>query len=79
MIEWDTGSRDVTARVSSSEFDSEAFPLGVENAAKKRLQGLNLDQRDFAPTIAGLLRVKPRACEIPIAFEPASREGPALR
>ena len=36
--------------------------------------GLNLNQRGFAPAIARLLRIEPGPGEIPIALEPASRE-----
>src|SRR5215472_3139750 len=75
MIERDTGRRDVAASVGRGDLDPEAFPLGVEDAIEERLDGLYLDQGDFAPTIAGLFRVEPSPCEIPIAFEPASREG----
>src|SRR5262249_3449271 len=76
MIEGDAGRCDVAVRVGSGELDPEAFPLGVEDTGEKRLDGLNLDQRDFASTIAGLFRVEPGPCKIPIAFEPASRERP---
>ena len=48
MIERDT-RRDVAAGVRSGELDSGTFPLGIEHAVEKRLNGLNLDQRDFAP------------------------------
>src|SRR5580704_6259307 len=76
MIEWDTGRRDIAAGVGGDELDPEPFPLSVEHAAEKRFDGLNLDQRDFAPAVARFFRVEPGSGEIPIALEPASRERP---
>ncbi len=75
MIERDTGRRDVAAGVGSGELDPAPFPLGVEHAAEKLFDGLNLDQRDFAPAVARLFRVEPGPGKIPIALEPASREN----
>ena len=76
MIEWDTGRRDVAARVGGGELDTEAFALGVVDAAEKRLDGLNLYQGDFPPTVAGLFRVEPGPGEIAIALQAAPRERP---
>ena len=67
MIERDTGRRDVAAGVGSGELDPKPFPLGVPHAAQERLDGLHLDQRDFAPAVARLFRVEPGPGEIPIA------------
>ena len=54
MIEWDTQGRNVAAGVGGGKLDSEPLPTGVEHAAEERLDGLYLDQRDFAPSMARL-------------------------
>jgi hypothetical protein len=46
-------------RVSTAASLTPSLPLSVEHAAQKRLDGLNLDERDFPPAIARLFRVKP--------------------
>src|SRR5262249_33635862 len=72
------GRRDVTAAVGGGELDPEAFSRGVEHAAEERLDGLDLDERDLAPTMARRLRVEPGPREIPIALEAASSKPPNL-
>src|SRR5580693_6858352 len=59
MVERDTGRRDVAAGVGSGELDPTPFSLGVQYPAEERLDGLLLDQRDFAPAVARLFRVEP--------------------
>jgi hypothetical protein len=41
-------------RVSTAASLTPSLPLSVEHAAQKRLDGLNLDERDFPPAIARL-------------------------
>src|ERR1700730_1019459 len=76
MIERDTGRRDVAAGIRRGGPDTELPPRGVGHAGEERLDGFDLDQRDFAPAMARRLRPEPGAGEIPIALKPASRERP---
>jgi hypothetical protein len=68
MIQWDTRGRNVAAGVRGSELDSEPPTSSVEHAAEERLDGLYLDQRDFAPSMARRLRIVARPSEIPVAL-----------
>src|SRR4051812_34025805 len=76
MIQWNTGRGDVAASVRGGDLDSESLPGGVAHALEERCDGLDLDQRDFAPAIARCLRVVPDPGEIPISLKPASRKSP---
>ena len=78
MIERNPGRRDVTAAVPGGELDPEAFSRGVEHPGEERLDGLDLDKRDLAPTMARRLRVEPDPGEISIALEAASWKRPNL-
>jgi hypothetical protein len=79
VIQWDTRGRSVAAGVRGSELDSEPLPGSVEHAAEERLDGLYLDQRDFAPSTARCIRIVARPSEIPVAPLDRALEAPALR
>jgi hypothetical protein len=68
VVKRDTGGCNVTPGVRGAEPDSEPLATGVEHAAEKCLDGLCLDQRDFAPSMARSLRIVARPGGIPVAF-----------
>src|SRR5580658_2649719 len=65
VVKRDTRGCNVTPGIRGAEPDSEPLPTGIEHAAEKRLNGLNLDQCDFAPAVARSLRIVARPGEVP--------------
>ena len=78
VIKGDTRGCDITAGVRGGELDPEPLPRGVEHAERKCLDGLYLDQRNFAPSMARSLRIvtSRRNTGRPLDRVP---EAPALR